>query len=96
MAHDRETVEAQRARRRDIEERRLRGVRGSGENTGGALDILGLPEIADPPQYLEDRRAQLIQALIKDASETDDPELRARICVNLLKFSSMEIGRAHV
>jgi hypothetical protein len=77
-----------RARRRDAE-RRAHPIRNAKES-GRAMDIEALVDPGDdPPEFLETRRLALIKALLTDASETEDRELRARICVNLLKLSSM-------
>mgnify|MGYP001619479820 FL=1 len=58
------------------------------------IEDLPTPSLTDPPEYLESLRLPLIQRLKKTLEETDDEELVARICVNLLKFSSM--GRSSV
>lgn len=82
---------AKRARRRESE-RRAHLSKEEKADGGRAVDIeaLAMAEPGDdPPEFLEARRLALIKTLIIDASETEDRELRARICVNLLKFSSM-------
>ena len=86
---------AQRMRRRDAEARK--NPRSRPEETGDPLDIEALMALNpgdDPPEYLEARRLALIRALIQDASQTCDRQLRAKICINLLRFSSM--GRVGV
>ena len=50
-------------------------------------DLISLP--ADPPQYLEEQRAKHIRMLETIVCETQDPYLKARICFDLLRLSSL-------
>ncbi len=75
-----ETLKAKRRRRREEDRKRL-GL----EFTFN--DILSEP--SDPPQYLEERRGKLIRMLEEIADRCPDPYLKARICVDLLKLSSL-------
>lgn len=79
-----------RMRRRDWEAKAYKQQ--SPDQEGEAVDIEEIARLNpgdDPPEYLEQLRLALIKALIRDASQTTNRELRAKICVNLLKFSSM-------
>ena len=79
-----ETLKAKRQRRREEDRKRL----------GLAFtfnDLLSEP--TDPPQYLEERRGKLIRMLEEIADRCEDPLLKARICVDLLKFSSLGSSR---
>ena len=73
---------------------RRRGKVGRMAAHGRPMDFGVLPDIEDPPEFLEARRGILLQALLIDAAETDDRDLRARICLHLLRLSSM--GRAGI
>jgi len=68
-----------RLRRREEDRRRLRS----------RLRFDDLPDILDPPSYLEEKRGRLVKMLEGIADETDDPVLKARVCLELLKLSSM-------
>ena len=79
-----ETLKAKRQRRREEDRKRL----------GLTLTfnvLISLP--TDPPQYLEERRGRLIRMLEEIVERTADPLLKARICVDLLKFSSMGLRK---
>ncbi len=75
-----ETLKAKRQRRREEDRKRL-GLQFTFN------DILSEP--SDPPQYLEERRAKHIRMLEEIADRWPDPYLKARICVDLLKLSSL-------
>lgn len=91
---DTEDVLAERRRRRrDVQQRqRVTQFRPKGDGRPLDIETLGDPHIDDPPEYLESIRTNLIKSLLIDASETSDRELRAKICVHLLKFTSMGRG----
>ncbi len=73
-------MKAQRMRRREEDRRRLK-------LTVTFDDLMSLP--TDPPQYLEEQRAKHIRMLETIAETCDDPALRARICLDLLRLSSL-------
>jgi len=56
--------------------------------------LADLPDILDPPGYLEEQRGKFINMLEAIADEADDPALKARICLELLKLSSL--GRSRI
>ncbi len=58
------------------------------------LHMVDLPDILDPPAYLEEQRGKFIKMLETIADGTDDLALKARICLDLLRLSSM--GRSRV
>jgi hypothetical protein len=58
------------------------------------LHVADLPDVLDPPAYLEEQRGRYIRMLETIAEETDGPVLRARILLDLLKLSSL--GRSRV
>lgn len=91
-----EQAALRRARRRNSEARKNPSVARKAM-VGSPLDIEALMATNpgdDPPEFLEARRLAFIRALIQDASQTTDRQLRAKILINLLRFSSM--GRVGV
>lgn len=70
-------------------EQRRRGRLEDRKRLRSKLKFDDLPDILDPPTYLEEKRGRLVKMLEGIADETDDPVLKARVCLELLKLSSM-------